>query len=278
MKIIFSRKGFDSAAGGVASPILPDGTMMSLPIPDRSSTIRYSDITLAGHSLGGVVESLTRGKKKTYFGAHLDPDLVADAYPRSDGWRPIFGQAGGEQSVLEREGVGPGDLFLFFGWFRDAELRGDSVQFRRGAEDLHVLWGWMQIGEVLQVGTAPLPEWASYHPHVAAAEGRINNTLYVASERLTLSGVRAAVPGAGTFRKFAPALRLTSAGATRSVWDLPAWFEPVGGRPPLGYHANPDRWTPHGDRVHLQTVGRGQEFVFDTKDYPEAVEWIRDIF
>ncbi len=28
MKIILSRKGFDSANGGQASPILPDGTML----------------------------------------------------------------------------------------------------------------------------------------------------------------------------------------------------------------------------------------------------------
>jgi len=33
MKIILSRKGFDSEAGGYPSPILPDGTMLSLPIP-----------------------------------------------------------------------------------------------------------------------------------------------------------------------------------------------------------------------------------------------------
>jgi hypothetical protein len=276
VKVVLSRKGFDSAAGGVASPILPDGTMLSLPIPDRSSPIRYSDITLAGHRLGHVVESLTRGKKKAHFGAHLDPDLVADAYPRAEGWRPIFGQAGGEQSVLERERVGPGDLFLFFGWFREVELHGDGMRFRRGAEDQHVLWGWMQIGEVLSVGASPLPVWASYHPHVAAAAGRSNNTLYVASDQLTLDGIDAAFRGAGTFRAYAPELRLTKAGAKRSLWDLPAWFEPVN-RPPLGYHANPSRWTRRGDRVDLQTVGRGQEFVFDSKDYPESLAWIRDL-
>jgi len=34
MKIILSRKGFDSKNGGIASPILPDGALLSLPIPD----------------------------------------------------------------------------------------------------------------------------------------------------------------------------------------------------------------------------------------------------
>jgi len=34
MKIILSRKGFDSSYGGCPSPILPDGTLLSLPIPE----------------------------------------------------------------------------------------------------------------------------------------------------------------------------------------------------------------------------------------------------
>ena len=86
-----------------------------------------------------------------------------------------------------------------------------------------------------------MPEWARYHPHVTAAAGWINNMLYVATEGLSFDGVGSGLPGAGTFRKLDPALRLTAVGATRSVWDLPGWFEPVGGRPALGYHANPER-------------------------------------
>jgi len=44
MKVILSRKGFDSGTGGYPSPILPDGTLLSLPIPDATSDIKYSDI------------------------------------------------------------------------------------------------------------------------------------------------------------------------------------------------------------------------------------------
>ena len=35
MKIILSRKGFDSSNGGCPSPILPDGTLLSMPIPSN---------------------------------------------------------------------------------------------------------------------------------------------------------------------------------------------------------------------------------------------------
>ena len=34
MKIILSRKGFGASYGGKLSPIFPDGTLYSLPIPD----------------------------------------------------------------------------------------------------------------------------------------------------------------------------------------------------------------------------------------------------
>ena len=34
MKFILSRKGYDSQYGGEPSPVLADGTMLSLPIPD----------------------------------------------------------------------------------------------------------------------------------------------------------------------------------------------------------------------------------------------------
>lgn len=277
MKIILSRKGFDSGAGGVASPILPDGTMLSLPIPDRASPIRYADVRLHGNELGPIFEALTRGKKKAHFGAHLDPDVVVDAVPRQPGWRPTFGQAGGEQSVLVREGVGPGDLFLFFGWFRDVVHDGAVLRYRRGAPNLHVLWGWMQVAQIVDVAMGALPEWVRYHPHVAAPAGRTNNTLYFGSDRLELGGTPLGLPGAGVFRSYHDRLRLTKAGATRSVWSLPGWFEPKPGRRALGYHTEPSRWSRDGDRVALQTVARGQEFVLDAADYPEAVDWVRHL-
>jgi len=52
MKIIFSRKGFDSSTGGVPSPIFPDGKILSLPIPDKLSPIKYKDINWNQYNLG----------------------------------------------------------------------------------------------------------------------------------------------------------------------------------------------------------------------------------
>lgn len=263
MRIIFSRKGFDSAAGGVASPILPDGTMLSLPIPDRQSPIRYDQIRLHGHDIGRVVQDLTKGRTGADFGAHLDPDLVPDALDRKSGWQPIFGQADGDQTVLERAGVGPGDMFLFFGWYREAVLDDGVYRFARRARNIHAIWGWMQVERVISVEGDAVPPWADYHPHVAAPEGRTNNTLYIGR--------------AGKFRRFHEGLQLTAPDRGRSIWSLPGWFHPGETGAPLGYHADRERWAGDGDRTLLRTVARGQEFVLDAQHYPEAANWVANL-
>ena len=44
MKIILSRKGFDSGSGGYPNPIMPNGTLLPLPIPSKNDEIRYTDV------------------------------------------------------------------------------------------------------------------------------------------------------------------------------------------------------------------------------------------
>ncbi len=61
MKIILSRKGFDSSVGKVASPIFPSGELCSLPIPVHGSR-RYEEIKIGGQSLGAIVNDLTQVK------------------------------------------------------------------------------------------------------------------------------------------------------------------------------------------------------------------------
>ena len=44
MKVILSRKGFDSANGGIVSPIFEDGAMISMPIPASEDFYTYDDL------------------------------------------------------------------------------------------------------------------------------------------------------------------------------------------------------------------------------------------
>ena len=49
--IILSRKGFDSSAGGVASPIFDNGNIFSIPIPQKSpSPHKYKALFFNGIS------------------------------------------------------------------------------------------------------------------------------------------------------------------------------------------------------------------------------------
>ena len=276
MRLILSRKAFDSGAGKVANPILDDGSMIPMPIPDKQSPIRYEDVTIAGQNLGRVADELTNGRTRADHFAHLVPDLIESAYPREPGWRPLFGQVDAAQSVLAREEVGPGDLFLFFGWFRRVASSRGRLRYVPGAPDLHVIWGWMQIDDVIPVGSVEHPAWMKYHPHIASPRGR-GNTVYIARDKLTLNGIDSDIPGAGLFDHYDDRLRLTKQGSNRSLWSLPSWFAPDSGRPPLGYHSDPERWHLDGDRVYLQSAARGQEFVLDTTSYPEAVDWVASL-
>ncbi|MGP6189598.1 MAG: hypothetical protein ACLPSH_05850 [Vulcanimicrobiaceae bacterium] len=115
------------------------------------------------------------------------------------------------------------------------------------------------------------PAWATYHPHFYG--NRDNNRLYVAAARLPFSDL----PGAGVFGRYARERQLTARNASCSQWQLPTWFDPDRCDKPLSFHGDRQRWTVEKDRVLLQTVGRGQEFVFDSETYPEALDWARSI-
>jgi hypothetical protein len=117
--------------------------------------------------------------------------------------------------------------------------------------------------------------WADGHPHLATPERYTNNTLYFASRRLSSIGL--ATSGAGTFDRIRPDLILTKPDSNCSVWQLPRWFAPCG-RPALSYHSKAARWTDCSTSTRLQSVGRGQEFVLDVEQYPEARGWVRAIF
>jgi hypothetical protein len=244
--------------------------MLSLPIRHPEALTTYADIQAVGGSIGKLVENLTQGSVKATDRAHVDPDLRPESLPRLDGWRPLFGQVNQAQGHLANQRVGVGDVFLFFGWFKDVQERDGRYEFRPGAPDLHVLFGWLEVGDVWRGRTGPCeaPQWASSHPHVAAMPGRRANTIYVASD--------GNLPhGGGVFPKRHEDLVLTAPSAPRATWRLPEWFCAGGKRPKLTYHPGQTNWAVDGEHVLLQSARRGQEFVLDADDYPEAVTWAR---
>lgn len=281
MKIILSRKGFDSSYGGVASPILPGGRMVSLPIPERPGAITpasrtYGQLRAGPLSVGALVENLTRGTIRPHHAAHLDPDLDARSVrPRPRGWRPAFGQTGAAATHLRNQGVGPGDIFLFFGWFREVEEPSPGVyRWRPDANNIHACFGYLQIAERRPVmPVAALPGFLRGHPHHKPVPYGPTDDIYLATERLNLPGYPLDRPGGGLLGPYQPKYRLTAPGRTRSVWHLPSWFHPLPSRPLTG-HAAPHRWSLSEAGVLLQTICQGQEFVLDCGQYPAALGWL----
>ncbi len=282
MKLVLSRKGFDSVYGGVPSPILPDGRLCYLPIPgdNGNSTCCFSDIQRTDYDLANIVFDLTRGRLSGDNWVHLDPDLRKEDLPRSRGWRPCFGQASVAQAHLDNMGVGPGDLFLFFGWFRKAECRSGKWRYVPNAPDLHVIFGWLEIAKKL-VGTDIIetaPVWAQYHPHVHfSRDYHDNNTLIVGTSDLGMLG-RKDLAGGGLFPRHQPILQLSDGELGRSTWRLPSCFAPRSGAPLLSYHTDEKRWKRSGDEWLLRVVGRGQEFILDLDHYPGVYNWLAKVF
>jgi hypothetical protein len=268
MKVIFSRKGFDSAAGGVPSPIVA-GRPVSLPIPTKMpSPLRFAD--LAGE-LPALVADLTKGKVAPDRNCHLDPDIDVAQCPRKPGWRGALGQDGAAQSHLRNQRVVPGDLFLFWGLFRPVEQH--LSQWRYSGEPEHRIFGWLHIGEIVALGPDGAHAlqrfpWLDQHPHVRPGWGK-NNTLYIASEGFSTRS--RTVPGYGVLRQ---GRRLTrDTGTQTSEWSAPRWLNPITGGTGMSY--NPvDRWAE--DRV--RTAARGQEFVADVGDRVDALTWLDELF
>lgn len=213
-----------------------------MPIPERRprpGSPRYRDL---GDDYARFVRDPARR-------AHLDPDLVTALQPRDGGWRGLFGQCGAAASHLLGRGVGAGDLFLFFGLFREATADG----FARGAKPFHAIWGYLEVAERVN-GSDAAPTWARNHPHFADPERGRPNVVFVAR-----------AGGFGLFR-YRDELRLTRPGSTRVTdWRLPECFDSV----ELTYHST------RAEAGSLRAASRGQEFVCEANN--DVAAWARNL-
>lgn len=286
MKVIFSRKGFDSSNGGYPSPILPDLRLVSLPIPWETDEHKYSDLHLDSsrtyYDLMSGLETKIKLRKKWIeltenTKCHLDPDINLGTIKdrNSAGWTPCFGQINGAKTHLANQGVEEGDLFLFFGWFKQTKSGKDErIVFDKDAPYLHVIFGYLQIRGVINNEKIPnlIKRYPSLknHPHVASEESRRNytNTIYVAQEKLTWNDD---ISGAGIFKFNKKPLKeyglvLTKEKCSRSKWCLPPFFENV----KISYHSR-DSWRKR--EGYFQSAPIGQEFVVE--DNPSVKEWAK---
>ena len=145
MKVVLSRKGMDSRAGGIPSPILPDGTLLSLPIPNEKSGVPYGDLVYKGRTYQQIIQQIhpTFDFQKHPF-CHLDPDIYGVLKNKHAGWKPAFGQYEIPAKHRDGQGVDVGDVFLFYGMFRKTEaLPNGTLHFVKGAPIQHIIYGYI---------------------------------------------------------------------------------------------------------------------------------------
>lgn len=265
MKVILSRKGFDSEYGTIPSPILPDGTLLSLPIPADDGIVTYDMLYINDISYSNLLLDLhpTTYHKLYNNGlhCHLDPDIRKDALllrPRD--WFPVFGQCQAAEGHLRNMHVCAGDIFLFFGTFRKTEFSpSGKLRYVPGEPELHIIFGYLQIGKHI-TEQARIDCLCPWHPH-ANRNDYTNNSIYIPTNELSINRN---LPGSGIL-SFNDKLVLTKKGYPKSRWNLPDFLREA----EISYHPNGFK------ELYFQSAGKGQEFVIT--DHNKLEDWCRDL-
>jgi hypothetical protein len=259
MRIIFSRKGFDSTAGGSPSPIFPDGTLFSIPIPSTKDDNYYSDLLFQyqGDSIQSILNDIT-GKRITQNHQQIDCDFSPkqqrchhDPMLIPQHAKLVLGQAQKAENHLRKQSVCQGDIFLFYGWFRQVEKINGRWQYLQSSRDIQLIWSWMKIGETLDIGTPKQREQALVkypylhaHPHFAYWR-EPPNQVYISDEMGLLPYfISRCLTDCKDYKG-------------RSTWRLPIFFNQPQA---FTYLKN---FIPDGVDVIINFRGYGQEFVLD---------------
>ncbi len=166
-----------------------------------------------------------------------------------------------------------GDLFIFWGCYREAKRRAGRWTF--SGPTIHAIFGWLQVGERHQLGTdgsyllATHP-WLASHPHVRPGWGKAN-AIFIAADELALPGLTGELPGYGILER---GHRLSRLGGKPSIWDAPDWLHPVSNGSGMTYHMDNSRWFEDGT---VQCVAQGQEFVADVGGDARVGQWLNRI-
>ena len=258
MKVVLSRKGMDSRAGGIPSPILPDDTLLSLPIPNEKSGVPYGDLVYKGRTYQQIIQQIhpTFDFQKHPF-CHLDPDIYGVLKNKHAGWKPAFGQYEIPAKHLDGQGVDVGDVFLFYGMFRQTEKLPDgTLHFVKGAPIQHIIYGYMVVSEILK-DQDKIKELYPWHPHAESTE-HPDNRLYLATDY-------------GVFENRDSLLLSKPGQPNRRLWNLPAF---CAARDIFISWQGKNIPVLVNDHAELNSACRGQEFVITAKT-PELEKELR---
>ncbi len=270
MKIVFSRKGFDSEYGGIPSVIWPETKeMLSFPIPvtsEEEDGYLAEKMSFKGHPLDILLSSLKYKSARVGQKFHFDP-MIQSLLPEklSIG---AFGQSGAALGHLTKEKITEGDIFLFFGTFCECYWEAKELRRFKLMNSFHAIWGFLKVDCHIDIGPIPseheqelrkVHPWLKNHPHIQ------NRKKYNKSANRIYFGKKF-----GTFR-YDELLRLSKNNFKRSIWELPEAFREAD----LSYAKLADIQK-DAPLVDLKTPGKGQEFVLRNPN--EGIrDWVNSI-
>ena len=227
MKVILSRKGFDSVNGKMPSAIMPNGDVVSFPIPSGNKTtfddLRYRDVSYK-QILDSLVQKKSGCRDIPWRHCHIDPDLDKTRWKKTPrNWKPAFGPSWKVWHYLkETVGIQKNDVFLFFGTFHfltQKAPRGFEYAARTGDffhdSDLHLIWGYLQVGNII-LDPEEISRDYPWHPHAG------ENVLIVPRKTLSFAPSK---PGYGLL-PFSPTRVLTSEGKSKAFWKSNKVYSP----------------------------------------------------
>lgn len=274
MKIILSRKGVDSGNSKISNLVIEDKDkkqFIIIPIPSEQDKFSYKKIHFSQDYDFDVItkEYIKSNDIKLKVKCHIDPNLCN--YRKEKVFRGSIGQVGSSQTHLKNEGVSIGDIFIFFGRFTPMLL--DKGEMKRIEQDKHIIFGYMQIGEIIYPNLMNFKQrkeykrkypWLINHPHwnKRKYKGQDNNCIYIAKEKCDFDN---SLCGYGLFN-YSDGLILTKSGEPPSHWDLSN--ETL--KEKLTYHS-----AENIKEDYFQSASRGQEFVFEESE--KVKQWAKNL-
>ena len=278
MKIILSRKGFDSSIqGGGSANIVYNSECFPIQIPEVNTKIKYEELKFNDTNYLKVMRDLNINQfTECHFDPYLSKKMIPENHPLQH-WKKSLGQCGIAQTILEEAKIGEGDLFIFFGWFNSVEKVNGKYKYEplpeRNKEGFHLIYGYLEVGgDPIDINSKKLPKWVKSHPHYIQNQHYPKpNAIYTANQLFTKNKEK---PGAGIF-KFHENLILTENRKSRTNWILPEFFHPDNGTE-IKYL--PNHWENlNNGKTRVKASSRGQEFVVLNDPNKKIEQWAIDL-
>jgi hypothetical protein len=296
-KLILSRKGFDSKAGGDYSPYNHvTGRYIVLPIPGQKQypemksfdNVRIpEDYLQIGNNADNIRDLLNakelRINRKTIklvndpnnF-VHFDPMLGPSPWNNQKEFSVCgYGQAAQAGKLLNNQGVGIGSLFLFFSRFKPVSSSKEYA-CQPWPDGAYYIYGWMRVGKCARSlkDLKSFKKVAKYHHHAYMFGVWSNNTIYLPAEKLFTDQD---IPGCGYFTTLNQSLNLSCSQSQNrpSNWKLPQCFSEQRYRPT--YIKNRIQPCPYDNSACCaNTAIQGQEFVTELTN--GRLDWVKELF